>query len=248
MATTTRTLLDMAAIEPGDRVLAVGVGTGGEAFAAAARVGSSGRIVATDLSPAMIDQARDHARELGLENVEFGVTDAQHLDFPEAAFDAVISRNVLMFVPDLAHALRSMRRLLKPSGRIGATVWSTGNRNPRISGPLAAAKALGATPPGSSTYRIGLRLGSTAVLRAAFADAGFSDLDVRRVQLTADYPTLTDAVAAAMEQAGTRELVGLLGERAETRMRRSLERRWARYADAAGAHLPGEQLVVAANP
>lgn len=247
MATTTRALLELAAIKRGNSVLAVGVGTGGEVLAAAAQVGSSGRIVATDVSPAILDQAREHSRELGLENVEFEVMDAQHLDFPKASFDAVISRNVLMFVPDLRHGLKSMRNVLKPSGRIAAAVWSTGNRNPRISGPLAAARALGATPPESSTYRIGLRLGATALLRGAFTDAGFRHFVARRVQLTAEYSSLSNAVAAAMDQTGTRELIDLLGEGGYERMRHSLERRWTGYTDATGTHLPGEELVVAAS-
>jgi SAM-dependent methyltransferase len=248
MARTTELLLDMARVGPGSRVLVVGAGAGGEALDAAIRVGPTGHVEATDLSPAMIDAAQEAAAEAGVTNVEFSVMDAQRLEFPNATFDAVISRNVLVFIPDLAVGLAEMKRVLKPSGRVGATVWSSRARNPRIAGPLAAARALGGQPPESATYRIALRLSTPASLRHVFGIAGFHELDVQRVTLMAHYVDLDDAVSRAMEQPGTRELLRILGYQPQERMQRSLERRWARYADPSGTHLPGEQLVASATP
>jgi len=248
MATATEMLLDMARVGLGARVLAIGSGAGGEALDAAIRVGPKGHVEAADLSAAMIHAAKEAAVEAGVKNIDFSVMDAQRLEFPDATFDAVISRNVLMFIPDLTLGLAEMKRVLKPSGRVGATVWSNGARNPRISGPLAAARALGGRPPDSATYRIALRLGTSAALGRAFRSAGFRKLAVRRVTLTADYMDLDDAVSQAMEQPGTRELVAILGYKPQGRMQRSLRRRWARYADPRGTHLPGEQLVASAAP
>lgn len=248
MAGTTQMLLDTAQVGPGARVLAVGAGTGGEALDAGIRVGPDGHVVATDLSPAMVAEGKATAVEAGLENIDFQVMNAQRLDFPNASFDAVISRNVLMFIPDLGVALGEMRRVLKPSGRIGATVWSSAVRNPRISGPLAAARALGGHPPASATYRIALHLGRVASLRGALRAVGFREIEVASIALSADYPSLDDAVAGAMEQPGTRELISLLGDQAAVRMHRSLQRRWTRYRDESGVHLPGEQLVAGATP
>lgn len=237
----------MAHVTAGMRVLAVGAGTGGEAFDASARVGPAGRVVATDISPAMIEAAQEEAAEAGLTNLEFKVMDAQRLDFPNAIFDAVISRNALMFVPDLARGLAEMKRILKPSGRIGASVWAGGARNPRLSGPLGAARALGARPPESATYSVGLRLGKPAVLRAALREAGFTDVDVQRVPLVARYATLDEAVTVALEQPATQELIGLLGSQSALGMQRALKRRWARYADHGEVKIPGEQIVAAGS-
>lgn len=245
MATATIRLLDMAHVVAGARVLVVGTGTGEEAFDAAARVGLDGHVVATDISPAMIAAAKEAATEAELTNVQFLVMDAQRLDFPKATFDAVISRNALMFVPDLSAGLAEMRRVLKPSRRIGATVWSSGARNPRISGPLRAARALGVRPPESATYRLALRLSTHGFLGAALHEAGFTEVDVQRVPSIARYPTLDEGVTQAMELPGTRELIGLLGSQSTQRMRRSLERRWGRYVDRGELRLPGEQLVAA---
>src|SRR5712692_9314786 len=141
MAETTKKLLDMAEVDSGKHVLAIGSGTGEEAFEAAARVGSGGHVMATDISPDMVAAARAAAAQARHTNIQFSVMDAQRLEFPDAVFDAVIARNSLMFVPDLALGLAEMRRVLKPSGRIGASVWSGGARNPRISAMIGAARA-----------------------------------------------------------------------------------------------------------
>lgn len=247
MARTTARLLDLAGVGPGFRVLSLGVGTGGEAFDAARRVGADGHVVATDLSAAMIAGAQAEAAQAGLTNVEFRVMDAQHLDFPDASFDAVTSRNVLMFMPDLKQALIGARRVLRAKGRIGSSVWSSGARNPRISGPMAATKSLGVDVPASATYRIALRLGTPSVVRTAFHSAGFVDISVQRVPLVADYDSLEHAVETALEQPPTLELIALLGPDGVSRMRTALMRRWARYEDSTGVHLPGEQLVVGAS-
>ncbi len=245
MAETTSRLLDLARVGVGSRVLAVGVGTGGEALQAARRVGATGRVIATDLSSGMIAEAEKAAAEAGLKNIEFRVMDAQDLHFPARSFDAVTSRNVVMFIPDLHAALVGMRRLLRAAGRIGATVWSSRAANPRISDPLAAATALGVRPPATVTYRIALRLSRPAVLRTVLRAAGFREVEVERIALGARYGSLEEAVEASIVQAATQELLGLLGTDGEVRMRRSLQRRWARFVKRGRVVLPGEQLVVA---
>jgi ubiquinone/menaquinone biosynthesis C-methylase UbiE len=247
MAPATAALLDMAAVREGARVLAVGCGTGEEAFAAAARVGPTGEVVGTDLSAAMIDVAKDRAAEAGIPNAQFRVMDSQSLEFPPSEFDAVIARNSLMFVPDLHRALSEIGRVLRQSGRVSVTVWSTRALNPRISAPLAAARALGVIPPETCTYRIALRLSRSSVVSGALRQAGFRGVRVQRVALSAPYADLDEAVSAALEQSGTRELVSLLGPDGAERMRRSLARRWARYSTRSGTNLPGEQLVAAAS-
>lgn len=243
LAAPTVRLLDLTGVGPGARVLAVGVGTGGEAVDAALRVGRAGEVVATDRSAAMIAQAEQAVAEKRLVNIHLLVMDAQRLDFSPETFDAVISRNALMFIPDLPEALAEMRRVLKVGGRIGATVWASRHRNPRISGPLDAARALGATPPLTATFRIAVRLGAPAVFAAALRNAGFSDVVVERWPVVARFETLDEAVAQAMDHGGTRELIRLLRPGSEERMRRSLQNRWRRYTSGRQVRLPGEQLV-----
>ncbi len=248
MAITTATLLDVAGVSEGARILSVGCGTGEEAIAAAVRVGPRGHVVGTDLSSAMIEIAAERATESHVTNVSFQVMDTQHLDFPSASFDAVISRNSIMFVPDIPGALSEIRRVLRPTGKVGITVWSDAARNPRIAGPLAAATAiLGTRLPESVTYRVALRLSRPPLLVSALRGAGFHGVSVQRVSLSAPYADLDEAVSAALESSATQDLIRILPAGAAERMRVSLRRRWARYSTPDGTHLPGEQLVAGAS-
>jgi enediyne biosynthesis protein CalE5 len=223
----------------------VGAGIGEEALEAAAMVGAGGEVVATDVSAAMIAEATRSVAAARVANVRCVIMDAQHLNFRPSTFDAVISRNTLMFIPDLSRALAEMKRVLKGKGRIAATVWSSARRNPRLSGPLEAARALGVDVPPTATFRFALRLGTPSLLAAALRGAGLCDVVVERRPVVARYDTVDAAVHEAMDHKGTRELMELLSGDSERRMSRSLARRWQKYARRGGVSLPGEQLVVA---
>jgi SAM-dependent methyltransferase len=245
LADPTARMLDLARIAPGHRVLVVGTGIGEEALDAATRVGTAGEVVATDMSAAMIVEATRSVAAAKVANVRCLVMDAQHLKFRPSTFDAVISRNTLMFIPDLTRALAEMNRVLKWKGRIAATVWASARRNPRLSDPLEAARALGVKRPPTATFRIALRLGPPSLLATALRRAGFSDVVVERWPVVARYDTVAAAVQQAMDHAGTRELMKLLSHDSERRMTRSLAQRWRKYAVQGGVNLPGEQLVAA---
>jgi SAM-dependent methyltransferase len=238
-------MLDLAGIAPGNPVLVVGTGTGEEAMEAAARVGTAGEVIATDISAAMIAEASRSVAEAGVANIRCLVMDAQQLAFGASTFDAVLSRNALMFIPDVRRALAEIWRVLKPRGRFAATVWASARRNPRISGPLEAARDLGVKTPPTATFRIALRFGSRSTLTAALREADFSDVVVERWPVTARFDTVNAAVQQAIDHAGTRELMSLLPPDAEKRMRRSLEHRWQKFAVSGSVLMPGEQLVVA---
>lgn len=180
LAAPTARMLELARIGPGHSVLVVGAGTGEEALEAATRVGTAGRVVATDLSAAMIAEATRAVAAAKVGNVRCLVMDAEHLKFRANTFDAVISRNALMFIPHLASALAEMNRVLKSGGRIAATAWASARRNPRLSDPLEVARALGVKPPPSATFQVALRLGAPWLLTTALREAGFSEVMVER--------------------------------------------------------------------
>jgi ubiquinone/menaquinone biosynthesis C-methylase UbiE len=108
-------LVALAAPQPDWHVLDVATGTGHTAFAIAPYVA---QVVATDITPEMLAEARKLRAEYGFTNVEFRVADVHHLPFENAAFDLVTSRRAPHHFSDIRRALREMRRVLRPGGRL----------------------------------------------------------------------------------------------------------------------------------
>ena len=111
----TRRMLTMAGLESGMKVLDIGSGTGDVAMTAAELVGPEGSVVGVDMNPEILETARARAREGGLANVEFVAGDARTLDLGDD-FDALIGRQVLMYMADPADALRQLTARLRPGG------------------------------------------------------------------------------------------------------------------------------------
>lgn len=105
-----------AGIKAGDVVLDLGSGAGIDAFIARRSVGEAGRVIGVDMTPAMIERARNNAARLGYGNVEFRLGEIEDLPVPDNAVDVVISNCVLNLVPDKARAFAETFRVLKPGG------------------------------------------------------------------------------------------------------------------------------------
>jgi arsenite methyltransferase len=103
---------------PGDAVLDIGCGAGVDSLVAGRLVGSGGRVVGIDATPAMIDQARANQARLGCGQVSFQVAEAEALPFPDDDFDAMISNGVFNLTLDKEKALQETQRVLKPGGRL----------------------------------------------------------------------------------------------------------------------------------
>ena len=108
----------LGTLNPGDAVLDLGCGAGVDSLVAGRLVGTGGRVVGLDVTPAMIERARGHLARLGLANVTFQVGEAEALPFPDHDFDAVISNGVFNLTLDKEKALKETHRVLKPGGRL----------------------------------------------------------------------------------------------------------------------------------
>jgi ubiquinone/menaquinone biosynthesis C-methylase UbiE len=119
-------LADRLAITAGDRVLDLASGTGEVAFRAA-RAGAT--VTAIDLAEPMIEKARRHAEEEGLE-VSFDLGDVEYLPYEDGAFDVLASAFGLVFAPDHANVASELARVSRAGGRLGFTAWKP---NPKLS-------------------------------------------------------------------------------------------------------------------
>jgi len=172
----TQRMLDLAGVAAGQRVLDVAAGAGEQTLAVAERVGPGGSVLATDISPRILEHAAADARRAGLTNVTTRAMDGEELDLPDASFDAVVSRLGLIYFPDRDRALREMHRVLAPGGRVAAIVYSTPDRNAFFSLPVSIIRrraGLGAPAPGQPGP---FSLGGPGVLAAAYERAGFRDV------------------------------------------------------------------------
>lgn len=132
----TREMCERAGLRPGFSVLDVATGVGEPALSAARAVGMTGRVVATDISPGMLEVAAERAVEAGVHNVEFRVSDAEALDLPSGAFDAALCRFGLMFCPNVSSALGRIQDALVPGGAFAAATWGPPDRAPLITLPM----------------------------------------------------------------------------------------------------------------
>lgn len=178
----TDVMLDHAGVTTGASVLDVAAGAGGQTLAAARRVGPSGRVLATDISPAILTYAAKVAAEAGVTNIETLEADGERLDdLQEGSFDAVISRVGLIYFPDQQAALAGLRRALRDGGRLSAIVYSTPDRNEFFSLPVSIIRERAQLPAPQPGQPGPFSLGGPGVLEAALTTAGFTDVRVETV-------------------------------------------------------------------
>jgi SAM-dependent methyltransferase len=168
-------------IEPGDRVLDIGCGTG-ESTRDAARLAVGGSAVGIDISGAMIERARAITQTEGLENVTFEVGDAQVLDFPAERFDVAISRYGTMFFRLPIAAFTNIGTALRPSARLAMIVWRDRALNEwsvAVRMALAGDEVADHFVPGAADpFSLADRATTEYILSAAgFVDVAFTDVD-----------------------------------------------------------------------
>ena len=183
----TQTMLDDAHIGPGSRVLDVAAGAGDQTLDIARRIGPTGWVLATDLSPGILALAQKNAAAAGLLQVSTQVADAQALGLMGSNFDAAVCRLGLMFCCSPLTALLEIRAALKPHGRLTALVFGRAEHNPCLTITLAAARehaglADAPTVPVDLPGTL-MSLGKPGLLDALMQSAGFVSVASRYVSV-----------------------------------------------------------------
>ncbi len=244
----TRVLVEAAAITAGERVLELGAGTGHFALRLAELVGPEGSLVVSDVAPGMVELIR--RRLADVPNATAEVIDAAAIPGPAGAYDVVVSRMGLMFVPEPLQALQEARRVLRSGGRLATAVWAAPARNPWMTAVGFAAVMNGVlsgpvpTQPGGP-----FSLGDPEQLEKLARDAGFSEVRVETVEYTRHYTSaaeqfdmvrvLAPPIAAALETATAEQVQAV---------RKTAEDSVAAYcSDDGGYDLPACALVLVAS-
>lgn len=241
----TDAMLEMAEVELGARVLDVAAGAGDQTLDIARRVGPTGSVLATDLSPGILEFALQNARRAGCRNVETQVADGENLDVPEASFDAAICRLGLMLFSDPGKGLREMFRALKPGGRACTLVFSTPDQNPCVAILVSTALKHAGLPP-RDPYQPGglLSLGKPGSIDDLFQQAGF--LCVATTKLTAPFhlPSVKGYLDFVRTSAGPiLQILGRLDDKARNLAWDEIKERLSAFTTPAGWEGPNELLL-----
>ncbi len=242
----TEAMLEMANIAAGGRVLDVAAGAGGQTLRAARRVGPSGNVLATDISPRILDFAEREARAAGLENVSSKVMDGEAIEVPEGQFDAVISRVGFIYFPDQQAALEGMRRALKPGGRLAGVVYSTPEANRFFSIPVSVIRRRAQLPPPAPGQPGPFSLGAPGAIESAYERAGFTDVEVRRIDAPLRTSSVAECIRFERESFGAlHQMLSGLSEPEREETWAEIERELSAFESGSGFEGPCEMIVAA---
>jgi ubiquinone/menaquinone biosynthesis C-methylase UbiE len=189
-------MIEQLGLQPGQQVLELAAGPGDTGFLAAELIQPGGKLISSDATEAMLSIARRRASELGVRNVEFKQLELEWIDLPTATVDAVLVRFGVMLALDPAAALREIRRVLRPRGRLALAVWDVPERNPWATIPTRVLIELGHSSPPEPGAPGMFALSDPDRLRDLLEDAGFADIRIEALAA----PRLAPSVEAFIEE------------------------------------------------
>lgn len=243
----TETMLDQANVRNGSRVIDIAAGDGGQSVAAAERVGSSGRVLATDIAPEFVKLANGVASRLELTQLEAEVMDAEDLTLADNQFDAAISRLGLMYLPNLQKGLSEIMRVLRPGGRVSAVVFTTAEKAPHFSIPAKVIREKLGLPSPEPGQPGPFSLGAAGALAGNFKTAGYQDVREETIEAPLRFASAKECVQWRREASGSmQQMLRSLDDEAKEGIWQEVEEAMGQFETQEGFESPCELLICSA--
>ena len=234
-------LVELAGVEPGNRVLDVAAGYGEPSLTAARVVGPGGKVVSTDISPEMQAYGRERAASAGLDNVEFVESDAISLDFPPQSFDAALSRFGIIFEPDGEGAAARIRGFIKPGGRMAIASWGPPDRVPFLAMSMGTVMRRLEVPPPPPGTPGPLSRPTPEAISGLLSGGGFGDVEVEEAEVTFEWESPEDYTLFVKDTAPP--ITAMM----QSHPQEVQQETWAAITDAVREHADGDGRVEMTN-
>ena len=236
----TRLMLEAAELGPGDHVLDIAAGTGDQSLLAVRKVGPTGTVLATDIAAEMLKEAARLAELEGFTNMTTRVMNAEQLDLADEAFNAVICRLGLMLVAHQQQALREILRVLKPGHKLAALVWSTPDRHPLLSLPLAIVAKYTTAPALTPNP---FSLAGPGVFEQALREAGFRTVSVQAVPIQFHFASMDTFFQQMPNNPVTTNAMKQLSQQDQQRLQEEIRQALSQFEGPEGLVFPAELLL-----
>jgi ubiquinone/menaquinone biosynthesis C-methylase UbiE len=239
-------LVEIARLQPGERVLDIACGTGIVARTAGLILASSGSIIGLDVSLPMLAVAQSAAAAEGL-SIEWQEGTAVELPLIDAACDVVLCQQGLQFFPDRPAALREMHRVLRSHGRLVLSVWTDIDRCPGFAVLAEALTHRISAEAGALMTSGPFALGRSEELRTLVANANFRDVDIRTATKMLEYPSPQDFVLRYVAGSALGGFFATANESAQSALLEDISLALSKYVDNQGLAFPIESNLLIAR-
>jgi ubiquinone/menaquinone biosynthesis C-methylase UbiE len=239
---------------PGERVLDVGCGFGDASQQIAARVGPSGEVVGVDAAPRFIEEATRDAEQAGLANVRFVVADVQESAGADGPFDLAFSRFGTMFFANPVAAMRNIRQVLAPGGRLLMVVWRRREDNDWMYRAQQIVEGIVERPEEYDEPTCGpgpFSMAGADTTSDVLLAAGFEEIELRRCDIPIVIGrNLDEALEIVMALGPAGEILRLAGDRAahlHGQVEQALRAGLAEFAADGNMRAPSSTWIVSAR-